>query len=539
MKTRAAGKDSWSENDVIGVRIGDDGLVGQYKLNTDGSVKESVTPIYWNNTASASVFAWYPFEQQNNVDISNQSDGYENFDFLTATAEGQNYMNQVELVFKHKMAKVKFRLVNGGGITEEELAAAKVIIYGDATAEFNEGVLSEANQTGEEIISFYDSATKTGEALLIPQDMTGKNLFKVEIGNKEFFYAPTNEVEGKLESGFVNTYTILVKQMEIEVDVTVSASWNDKDELEGDSDIVFKVSIPENHEQEFMYSENVTLKDGYLEVIGNPFTISFEVNNDNLLKGFAITNGDGFVSRMVNDTHDVYTYKFNMYTDISLEYTDYVEAGDFYYDDNTWLPYFDTSKKCIGIVFKSGAGDGDKADYYEGKLKDNKIHGYAVALKDAHEEDGAWGIRNKDESLENEENFVSKYNGYTNTLQIRSLEEYETTNVNEPEWGGQYWAFKVASEYNEGTAPESSSGWYLPSIAQLDDIYRLPDRAYLFEEAGGVDFIKYINSGRYWSSTERDQADAWYFVFSSGNPSWYSKGSDWLKPSYVRAVLTF
>lgn len=48
---------------------------------------------------------------------------------------------------------------------------------------------------------------------------------------------------------------------------------------------------------------------------------------------------------------------------------------------------------CIGIVFKVGAGAGDNVGNYNFFFMDNTIHGYVVALNDANDNAGAWGIR--------------------------------------------------------------------------------------------------------------------------------------------------
>lgn len=62
MNTRATGKDAWVDGDMIGVRIGTDDATGCYELNSDGSMKNVITPVYWQNTASSTVTAWYPYE---------------------------------------------------------------------------------------------------------------------------------------------------------------------------------------------------------------------------------------------------------------------------------------------------------------------------------------------------------------------------------------------------------------------------------------------------------------------------------------------
>ena len=226
MATRTSGKDAWADGDEIGVRIGADGATGHYKLNANGSVKEIITPVYWQNTASATVTAWYPYGEQTNVDISDQSKGFAAFDFLSATAEEQNYQSTVSLSFKHQMAKVSYTL-QGEGVTDEELQTAVVTLLGDATATFMDGVLEQADQTDGEITSCYNGDTRTGAALLVPQDMTNKPFIKVSINGKTFTYTPATAATGILTAGKVNTYTITVKADGIEVTTATGGEWTD------------------------------------------------------------------------------------------------------------------------------------------------------------------------------------------------------------------------------------------------------------------------------------------------------------------------
>ena len=530
MNTRATGKDAWVDGDMIGVRIGTDDATGCYELNSDGSMKNVITPVYWQNTASSTVTAWYPYEGKKSVDISDQSKGFVNIDFLTATTPEQNYQSSVSLKFEHQMAKVSYTLKKGDGITDEDLRGAVVQIAGYTKASFSEGEL-----TGT--VDGWITPTATDcEALLVPQDMTNSQFIKVSINDNDFIYTP-GEGAANLQSGTHYIYTITVKKDGIEVS-SVSSSWNDEGSTGPAGEATFRVYLPEGREQTLTFSENVTQQTGYLEVKGNPFTISCTVTDENRMKGFPITDGIGKMERTVSDNS--YTFTYTLRSDVRLTYGDYAQAGDYYYSDGTWRPDYVADNGCIGIVFKSGAGESDDISAYGGKL--TAIRGYVVALADAHDEAGAWGIRQRTErNLPSESSYTPKYNGYANTAAIREVTEYTTTDISKPMENGQYWAFKVASSYS-ATAPSGSSGWYLPSIGQLADIYNLPDRAGLFTGAGGTDFESETKDGRYWSSTQMNSYDAWYYQFNGSGADAFAKSNDggnYLRPSYVRAVLTF
>ena len=340
MNTRATGKDEWAEGDKIGVRIGADVATGCYELNHEnGTVKEVHTPVYWQSTASATVTAWYPYTPQEGVNISNQKDGFTDIDFLTATAPNQSYKTLVSLDFEHQMAKVSYTLKKGENITDDELQGATVILMGNTTATFVNGVLSPADsENNGEIISCYDGTQKTGAALLVPQNMTNKPFIKVRINGKDFIYTPSDDNAGKLQAGFHNTYTITVKKDRIEVTGISASSWND-DITEGPAGKpVFRVYLPGGHGQTLTFSENVEEKVGYLEVEGNSFSISYAVTEQNRNKGFPIAEGNGEMERTMNG--ETYIFTYTLRSDLQLTYSDYVQTGDYYYSDGTLRPDF-------------------------------------------------------------------------------------------------------------------------------------------------------------------------------------------------------
>lgn len=218
MNTRATGKDAWVDGDMIGVRIGTDDATGCYELNSDGSMKNVITPVYWQSTAPTTVTAWYPYEGKKSVDISDQSKGFVNIDFLTATAPEQNYQSSVSLKFEHQMAKVSYTLQAGDGITEDDLKGATVQIAGYTKASFSEGILTGTDDG-------WITPASDNDALLVPKDMTGKPLIKVSINGKDFIYTPSDETAGNLKAGCHNTYTITVKRNEIVVEAGQSVTW--------------------------------------------------------------------------------------------------------------------------------------------------------------------------------------------------------------------------------------------------------------------------------------------------------------------------
>ena len=155
-------------------------------------------------------------------------------------------------------------------------------------------------------------------------------------------------------------------------------------------------------------------------------------------------------------------------------------------------------KRCVGVVFYVGQHPDDDTEYfpYNSYNGDARIcHGYAVSL---HVADKCYWMQDPLYSIG--ACSTSSWNGFDNTRSMK-YEEWQTTERD------YFTASKACRDYTgEGrTAPHNSSGWFIPSIAQLD---------YVVNKVGktitrSMDTI-YLNSNRYpyglygtfWSSTE-------------------------------------
>lgn len=550
MTSRAAGHDSWVDGDEIGIRIGDYPKVGRYLLNADGSVMSAEESLDWQTTDLTTVTAWYPHVELNKVktiEIDNQVEGPDAYDVLTAVAENQIYTNTVNLNFKHQMAKVSCSLVADDGITDKEFQSMKLSIAGFTVASFSNGVLTGSYKGDSEdnkwITPFYDTALSDYEAMVVPMDMTGQEFIKVEFtaevnGNaveKTLIYTPSAG-NGNLQAGTHFKYKITVKKDRLEVQ-SLTASWEDDGEWHPAGPAFFHVIMPQNHNQILSYSDNVQVEnEGNLLVKGNRFTISYELDTDNIKKALNISNGStrDVMNRSVEGNRYVFSY-YLLSEEIALEYVDYLQVGDYYYSDGSWGPReLRIIKTPIGVVFKVGTGAKDEEfeDSVEAYGKDwDEIHGYAVALKDVKEEKSKWGAG---------KTAVTKYGGYSETGTPYSGYDYTMRIKAWGESGNAYDAVQAALDYNAMiNAPEASSGWYLPTVRQLVDIQNLPDRATLFTDAGGDDVkVGADKDGlNYWSCVERSNTNAYSLRFDTGAIFTYATKTS--KVGYVRAVLTF
>lgn len=210
IQTRVTSDNKWTDGDIIGVKISTDpnNTIGQYALNADGTVKEVIKGVEWQGNESATVTAWYPYAKDlNMIDISEQQNGYTDFDILRAEAQGSSAA-PVNLVFNHLMAKVRCRLVTADG-TGTGISGATVKFYGNTLVTVCNGTVTFKSDTQNDILSYEDSESgvTTYTALLPPQNITaGTQFINITIGDKTVYYIPTQEIN--LEAGKSYNYQI-------------------------------------------------------------------------------------------------------------------------------------------------------------------------------------------------------------------------------------------------------------------------------------------------------------------------------------------
>ena len=90
----------WQQDDAITVSL--DGETATYTY--DGSAWTSEAPLYWKNTQTAEVTAWYP-ATDGALDLGGQDKGL--VYVLRATADNANHNTPVNLQFEHQLAKVR------------------------------------------------------------------------------------------------------------------------------------------------------------------------------------------------------------------------------------------------------------------------------------------------------------------------------------------------------------------------------------------------------------------------------------------------
>ena len=502
MNTRATGKDAWTEGDEIGVRIGSDGATGCYQLKSDGSMKNVITPVYWQNTASSTVTAWYPYEGKKSVDISDQSEGFAEIDFLTATALKQSYKSPVSLEFKHQMAKVSYTLQAGDGITEDDLKGVTVQIAGYTKASFSKG-----NVTGTD--DGWITPASDNDVLLVPQNMTDRPFIKVSINGKDFTYTPSTEIAGTLKAGCHNTYTITVKRDEIVVEASQSVTWGSggnftsgieetqtynlflacTDDIQEMSvtDKEGKALSPKSENTYSLSAQGCIVKYKIASTVQPPF------RRDGTTGGYAEISGrkegDFYVMEISGMSSDV---------SISIDPRSAPTVGDYYYTDNSYsTQMLDEKENCVGVVFHVGPGPGDDVPAYDSKL--NAIHGYVLAAYPAPtdgNERPSWCTETYQKELIGTHERPDDWCGYENTKMIINHAQSKHITLSADNYTHVYYA----TTYNQNTAPSQTSGWYLGSAAQMKKVIDVSGVITApISNCGDATNIKYLGT-----STERD-----------------------------------
>lgn len=226
------------------------------------------------------------------------------------------------------------------------------------------------------------------------------------------------------------------------------------------------------------------------------------------------------------------------------------EVGDFFYSDATSSPFLFAKKDVVGVVFWVGDPTADDPAL----LRDfpGCTHGLVVSMT---EEAGAWQSNYLSFSstvgkwvLENTSEYVSpttgtelednlnKIIGYNNTQAIKSFNS-DYDNISYRVDIVKNLQFFLSQD--EFTAPEGTSGWYVPSAKELtlmivgdmeENIYELytndlPVRDILNDSFSQLALADSFSPQLYWSSSEYDASNAFCVGFYNGLVSYSTKGA--------------
>lgn len=196
----------WDGGETIGVQIDGNTKIGTYTLDASGNATAQ-TPVYWENTQSATVNAWFPTDETVSLQDQSSKLAY----VLKGSATG-SYSSKTTLTFTHQLAKVRVQLTG----TAEKLEEATVSLLGYTSAQNTKGTVTGTGDGKTNYIATRKTTingTTYYEANVVPQAMVTTDQFvKIEAGGKTFYYKPADVSVADLKAGQIYTYTITVNK---------------------------------------------------------------------------------------------------------------------------------------------------------------------------------------------------------------------------------------------------------------------------------------------------------------------------------------
>lgn len=463
------GDNSWTGGELIGMQVGES--VKTYRISdaASGAMVTDDEPYTWTS-GEYQLHAWSPYTDKS-ISLTNQSDAEKMFACDLLECNTTVNAKSVQLTFKHKMTRVWYELQQFPGYTDEEANNAVISYYGHSSIKYTEGIIDKEGEPNSEILP-RKIDDRHGEVILVPGEMWNKPFIKVVIGGDTYVYTPKHTVAtdeerqtGVLKEGYNQRYYLKVSKKGIEVSMeSSSVGWNNET-VDGVTDGKYKAEIPSN-----LNNPQITgVENGIITGADNSFSISYTENGN----GGLLYEGNCDVQRTTDGTSHTYTFS-KIASDIKVSYTsEYLKVGKYYYSNGT---FGDEAVKegceTVGLVYKLGASvndyDTDKISNYSGsELK--SITGYVVSLTSSTNK-FSWAqgdnLETEFASFENsddeEKSEGTMYKGYIYTKAI------ETALINAAEKSPFWTAFK--NLIKTLPTPEGTSGWYIPSVAQLQDI---------------------------------------------------------------------
>ncbi|MFS3086250.1 fimbrillin family protein, partial [Bacteroides uniformis] len=173
-----------------------------------------------------------------------------------------------------------------------------------------------------------------------------------------------------------------------------------------------------------------------------------------------------------------------------------------------------------------------------------KCHGYAVALQDATNGYCQWGVYGTelgccptDGSGKKQNNYSAPdidWSGYAWTQKIITAAGGKDKLHATEDSGYPATYYAVVDYASKVPSPANSTGWFLPSIGQMWNVYQ--NRTSLFDGKTGVSVLQ---RDWYWSSSESYFFSASYALCVRVYDGYVSYDFKSFRSSYVRPVLAF
>lgn len=225
---------------------------------------------------------------------------------------------------------------------------------------------------------------------------------------------------------------------------------------------------------------------------------------------------------------------------------DKAEIGDYFYIDGTLSHQKSEQKKAVGVVFTLETTDEEK--------KHGWIHGQIIALENCTEKSVCWynqsRVENRCLSSYVENNHLDKHEW---KKAIKDKDGYKYSNLDSVINDSNYSAFAATKVFNRVYSLPMTSGWYLPTIGQWNDVIEnlfktkikigLKKEAYYnkgIRKPSPLKKLKLRETGwrvSFWSSTLYGSEFCWSCLFLENTIE--VEGFMFRGPKEVRAVAAF
>lgn len=545
--TRSTTGNGWDGGERVAIRIGDE--VKEYVSTSSGSLSASTPsdPFYWQrNNEIKNVSAWCQgmgysgtlpttWAVQSDQGSTNGS-GYQGSDFLYAPPTDISFGGRAStiLTFYHQTARVVINIKSGEAAASVDEIESVRIGYGDNLALSGSYTVSpDPGTTGgtwntsggstmgtitpkklDTPLTLADGGTAIASyaALVIPQDMTGKPFIAIRLkgDGRTYCYTPASAA-ANLESGKLYTYDVTVKNGYLEAVPTVDGAWANA----GTTRVFTAGQLKPG---DFYYSDGST-SDGGLRVLNLADSTVSRVNVNPATSGLRASRSViGIVFWVGDPTEGAH--------DNGAVYTDF--------GDSTLRAEHPGCTHGLVVALKNASGANmhwqEENSYVRDWVRDSTTY------KNIASNIGATDP-------------VNKIRGYNNTEAIRGYNKLHDDRR-------KVLPVSAVDEYAQSVAaPNTSSGWYCPSVKELSLLCGKDANYYnslqfnlgtcmknivngSLEKTGASDYTA-LGQGSYWSSTEYEYEckHAWTVKFDKGEVRYSSsKSSNQLS---VRAILAF
>lgn len=229
-----------------------------YTLQADDTWQAGDDPYYFQDRDNVTFRGWYADPsvtvEDNKISIDtktqeyNDANGWNLHDILatpkvSTTVSSPSVSFTGDNAFRHIMSQLVFTFEKGDGIPDLSKLTAYTLkeIVTDATFDTQELTLKSGNTSGDIAVTGIEDVTgkeyKASPIILVPQTFTGSQLTLEVTYNEQTYTATLNLPEGnQLQPGYSYTYTVTVKNSELEIGDAQIKDWSENPLFNGDGE---------------------------------------------------------------------------------------------------------------------------------------------------------------------------------------------------------------------------------------------------------------------------------------------------------------